>query len=433
MEINLPHNFEPRSYQIPVFTAMDSGISRAACIWHRRSGKDKTLWNLLLKKSAERIGNYYYYFPTMSQGRKTIWQGRDKAGFAFLDHIPGEIIKRKSEQEMRIEFIYGSGVQIMGTDRLEVVGPNPVGCVFSEYSLQDPRGWDYIRPILAENDGWAIFNYTPRGMNHGFDLYKMAQKNPDWFCELLTVDNTEAISKDAIRKERNAGMKEALIKQEFYCSFEYGLEGSYYVDEIAELRKQGQIGDVPAQDIQTHTAWDIGEDQTSIWFIQITGQKINIIDYYEDTGKGLKEYIRVLQQKDYVYGNHLAPHDIAAREWGSGQARIDRAAELGIEFEIVPKESIDDGIGAVRSLITRCWFDQNRTKKGLHALMNYQREWDDKYKTFKANPKHDWASHAADAFRTLAMGFDQITTEIPQIKINTRIKGGYQHAQGWMM
>lgn len=429
----LPHKFEPRPYQDNIFKAMDNGFKRAVCVWHRRSGKDKSLWNLMLKKSAERIGNYYYYFPTMSQGRKTIWQGRDKDGFPFLDHIPQEIIKRKSDQEMRVEFSYGSAIQIVGTDRLEVVGPNPIGCVFSEYSLQDPRGWSYITPILVENEGWAIFNFTPRGMNHGFDLYDMAKNNPDWFCERLTVDDTEAIKQAAIHAERNAGMKEGLVQQEFYCSFEYGLEGSYYVDEIGTLREQGHIGDVPVQDLQTHTAWDIGEDQTSIWFLQIDGQRINIIDYHQDSGKGLKEYIRVLQEKGYVYGAHLAPHDMAAREWGSGEARVDKAADLGVDFEIVPKDpTIDDGIQATRSLITRCWFDEKRTKKGLHALMNYQREWDEKNKTFKPTPKHDWASHAADAFRTLGSGFHLIETEIPEINVNAPLPDIYQGPQGWM-
>lgn len=434
LKISLPHKFEPRPYQIPIFEAIENGIKRGVCVWHRRSGKDKSLWNLMLAESALRIGNYYYYFPTMSQGRKTIWQGKDKEGFAFLDHVPKELIKRKSDQEMRIEFYNGSAVQIVGTDRLEVVGPNPIGCIFSEYSLQDPNGWEYIRPILVENEGWAIFNYTPRGMNHGFDMYDQAKNNDDWFCELLTVDDTQIISKAAIKKEADAGMAEGLVQQEFYCSFQYGLKGAYYLDEMAKLRKQGQIGEVPAQDIQTHTAWDIGEDQTSIWFIQIVGQKINIIDYHQDTGKGLPHYARVLQEKGYLYGTHLAPHDMENREWGSGESRIDKASKLKIDFEVVPRDrSIDDGIGAVRSLIMRCWFDENQTKKGLHALMNYQREWDEKNKTFNPNPKpRHWANHGADAFRTFASGFNLIESEIPKVKINTQMPHVYQHAQGWM-
>jgi hypothetical protein len=143
--------------------AIDNGKKRAVAVWHRRAGKDKTLINLIVKKAFERVGAYYYYFPTQAQGRKILWNGIDKEGMPFLDHVPQEIIAQKKDQEMMIRLVNGSIIQLIGTDRAEVVGPNPVGCVFSEYSLQDPRAWDFVRPILAENEGWAVFNYTPRG------------------------------------------------------------------------------------------------------------------------------------------------------------------------------------------------------------------------------------------------------------------------------
>ena len=151
---------------------MDAGYKRAVCVWHRRAGKDKTLINLVVKKAHERVGCYYYYFPTGTKGRQTIWDGIDKDSFPFLEHIPKEIIRKKNDQEMKIVFKNGSIFQIIGTDRTEVVGPNPVGCVFSEYALQDPRAWNYVRPILSENEGWAVFNSTPRGMNHLYQLFE---------------------------------------------------------------------------------------------------------------------------------------------------------------------------------------------------------------------------------------------------------------------
>ena len=172
--IDIPFNFKPRAYQLPLLRAMDSGCKRACCVWHRRAGKDKTLINIAVKKMFERVGVYYYYFPTMTQGRKILWDGMDKAGFKFIDHFPREVVAKKNDQEMKIQLANGSLFQIIGTDKLENVGTNPVGCVFSEYSLQNPRGWDYVRPILAENGGWAIFNFTPRGKNHAHELYKMA-------------------------------------------------------------------------------------------------------------------------------------------------------------------------------------------------------------------------------------------------------------------
>jgi len=402
--MRIPYKFQPRDYQKPLFWAMDNGYKRAVAIWHRRAGKDKSLLNLTIKKAFERVGNYYYYLPTGTLGRKILWQGIDRHGMAFMDHIPKELRTKTREDEMRVELINGSAVQVMGTDKLEVVGPNPVGCVFSEYSLQNPKAWNYIRPILAENDGWAVFNYTPRGRNHGWDLYQMARDNPNWFCQLLTVEDTGAIPLEAIQDERDAGMSEELIQQEFYCSFDFGLEGAFYLNQINRARSEGRICNVPINDLPVHTAWDLGiGDATAIWFFQVVGQEVHLIDYYEQSGEGLAHYAKVLQDKGYLYGDHYAPHDIEQRELSSGVSRKHRAKELGITFQVVPKHTIEDGIEAVRSLFPGCWFDQERCKGGLNALMNYRKEFDEKLNVFKSRPLHDWTSHGSDAFRYLAV------------------------------
>jgi hypothetical protein len=415
-----------------VFHAMDNGFKRACLVWHRRSGKDKTLFNLMVKKAYERLGNYYYYFPTMAQGRKVLWQGRDRDSFPFLDHIPPEIIKKKSDQEMRIEFINGSAIQIVGTDRAEVVGPNPVGCVFSEYSLQDPRAWGFVRPILAENNGWAVFNYTPRGINHGHELYHMALENPKWFDELLTVDDTHAISQEALQDELDAGMTKELYQQEFYCSWDYGLEGAYYLRQMAKARDEDRICNIPVEDMLVYTAWDLGiGDYMAIWFIQIVGHEIRLIDYYQNCGEGLSHYAHVLQSKGYTYGQHLAPFDIEVRELGTGQSRLERAKELGIDFTVVEKLPVDDGIQAVRSMFPKCWFDDIRTKEGRNALMNYQKSFNEKLNIFSDKPLHNWASHGADAFRHLAVGLGELGNEYtpPDIAYPKTVSQG----GGWML
>jgi hypothetical protein len=205
---------------------VDGGVKRAVCVWHRRSGKDKTFINIMMTKMAQRKGTYYYFLPTYNQGKKIIWDGMDKGGFKFLDHIPESLIVRKNETDMKIELVTGSIFQVVGTDNIDsIMGTNPVGCVFSEYSLQDPKAWEFIRPILLENDGWAIFNFTPRGLNHAKELYEMARVNPDWFCELLTVNDTKEengnryITDEMIESERRTGMSETLIQQEYYCDF----------------------------------------------------------------------------------------------------------------------------------------------------------------------------------------------------------------------
>jgi hypothetical protein len=225
--ITVPHNFRCRPYQAPIWNAIiKEGKRRAVVVWHRRSGKDKTFINILCTKACQRKGVYYYFLPTYGQGRKILWDGMDKAGFKFIDHIPEQLIIRKNDTEMKIELVNGSIIQVVGTDNFDsIMGTNPVGCVFSEYSLQDPKAWEFIRPILLENDGWAIFNFTPRGQNHAKDLYDMARTNKDWFCQLLTVNDTtdengdRIVTDDMIDSERLSGMSETLIQQEYYCDF----------------------------------------------------------------------------------------------------------------------------------------------------------------------------------------------------------------------
>jgi hypothetical protein len=195
-------------------------------VWHRRAGKDKTLLNIMVKEMFKRKGTYYYFFPFKIQARAVIWNGMGEDGFPFMGHFPEEVVARKLDQEMRVELKNGSAFQLIGTDDIDrIVGTNPVGCIYSEYALQKPEAWDYIRPILRQNNGWALFNYTPRGMNHGWDLYQLAKANNDWFCELLNIldtkkpDGTPVLTEEDIEKERAEGMSEAMIRQEYYCDF----------------------------------------------------------------------------------------------------------------------------------------------------------------------------------------------------------------------
>ena len=409
MKITLPHRFQPRPYQLPVFKALDGGTMRAVCIWHRRSGKDKTALNFVIKRMFERVGQYYYFFPTYRMGKKILWDGIDNAGMKLLDHFPDELTVSKNETEMKIKTINGSLFQIVGSDNFNtIVGPNPVGCVFSEYSLQDPRAWGFVRPIFTENKGWAIFLYTPRGRNHGFDLYLMAKDNPSWFCEILTVKDTKTISEADIEEERRAGMDEELIQQEFFCSFFGAVSGAYYARQLESARKENRITNVPwIPQIPIDTWWDLGiDDSMTIWFTQHAGQEIRVIDYYEHSGEGFAHYAKVLKEKPYVYGSFNFPFDIEVRELGTGKSRKETALSLNLRpLNVLPKLGIEDGIEAARNILSRCWFDENRCKRGIEALENYHREYDEKNKCFKSQPVHDWSSHGADAFRYFAVGF----------------------------
>lgn len=223
-EITIPHNFTPRAYQLPILRAMDGGYKRVVQVWHRRAGKEKTDLNIVVKKMLERVGSYYYVFPELTQGRKILWDGADREGFRFVDHFPKEILDGKpNDTEMKLRLRNGSLLQIVGSDRFDaVMGTNPIGMVLSEYSLQDPNCWGYFRPILAENDGWAIFNFTPRGENHAYDLYEMAKGDPEhWFVSLLTADDTGAVRPEVLAQEKKEIIRlygnDALYQQEYFC------------------------------------------------------------------------------------------------------------------------------------------------------------------------------------------------------------------------
>ena len=412
-KIRLPHNFDPRPYQLPILQAMDQGVKRAVQVWHRRSGKEKTdLAGIVSRKMMERVGTYYYAFPEFNQGRKVLWDGADKDGFRFIDHFPKALLDGKpNDTEMKLRYKNGSLLQVIGSDRFNaVMGTNPIGIVFSEYSLQDPYCWSYFRPILAENGGWAIFNFTPRGENHAYELYELAKNDPSWFCQLLTVDDTKAIPQEVLDQERKEIIRlhgnDALFQQEYYCSFTVPIAGAYYADHIMQAYKDGRVGKVPYEPrAQVDTWWDLGiNDKMCIWFTQSIGAELRVIDYYENNGQGLPHYIAHLKEKGYVYGLHMAPHDIDVRELSTGVSRRDTAATLGIKFHVAEKLPISDGIDAARTLFSKCWFDSEKCRIGLNALKNYRKQYDDKKKTYMDHPYHDWSSNAADAFRTLAVG-----------------------------
>ena len=219
--VTVPHKFQPRNYQLPLYKAMDNGILRAFIIHHRRAGKDKTCFNYLVKRSLQRVGTYFYFLPEYSQARKVIWDNIDIDGFKMLDHIPPEIIAKVNESTLKVTLVNGSIIQLIGADTFDKsgVGTNPIGVVFSEYPITRPDIWGYVRPILAVNKGWAIFNGTPRGQNHAYELYEMARNNPEWFTEVLTITDTGVLTEEDIERERQEGMPEDMIQQEYYCKF----------------------------------------------------------------------------------------------------------------------------------------------------------------------------------------------------------------------
>jgi len=411
-EIVLPHNWEPRTYQRNLWGFLENGGLRAAAVWHRRAGKDLTMINWVQRCIPLRVGLYWHLFPTYNQGRKIAWEGMTRDGRKFLDHFHPSLVAGTNSTDMRVSFKNGSIYQVVGSDNPDrLVGSNPVGVILSEYALQDPRAWDYIRPILVENGGWAVFIYTPRGRNHGYNMVVMASKNPKWFSEVLSVRESKVVTEEAIQEERDAGMPEEMIQQEFYCSFDAALVGSYYGEHMAHALKTNRIRTVPYDSmLDVHTSWDLGiGDCVVIIFFQLCGDEIRIIDCYSNRDKGLQHYAKILRQDhraEYNYDNHFGPHDLAVRSLNDGKSRIEAGRELGIIFKVIPRASIEDGIDLVRSIMSRIWWNDDTPdcRALIDAMNQYHKEWDPKKKCFADRPYHDWSSDFADSMRTLAAG-----------------------------
>ena len=438
--LELPKFFKPRSYQRDFLRAMRAGAKRAALVWHRRAGKDATTLNWTIEAMCQRPGTYYYFLPTYAQGKRIIWDGIQADGRPFRDHFPEELLLGEpNTTEMKITLACPAGghsiFQIIGGDNIDsIVGTNPVGCVFSEYSLMNPAAWDLMRPILAENGGWAVFVYTPRGRNWGWKLWQHAFEAREFFTSLKTVNDTRrdapgengepVVSAEAIAFERDNGMTEELIQQEFFCSFEGSLTGSYYGDLMTKLWKSGRISAVPAKrDVMVDTAWDIGvDDETAIILTQDvedqrTGERwLHIIDCVSGNRGGVADYWKQLKELPYVYDRHFAPHDVKVQEWGTGNTRLESAWKLGLNFEVTPKLSVADGIQAVRRMLPWCWIDETRCKKLIDALQSYHRELDEKTLTYRAEPKRDWSTHLADATRARAIHYHGMSVREAQAK-----------------
>lgn len=422
MQIEMPNDWDCMNHQIPLWNYFDNGGKRGVAVWHRRAGKDSTAINYTASDAIENVGVYWHMLPTQTQARKVVWDGIDRYGRRIIDQsIPKEIRTATRSQQMQIEMASGSLWQLCGSDNFDsLVGANPRGVVFSEWALCNPKAWDYIRPILAENGGWALFIYTARGKNHGYTLSEMARKNPSWFHSVLTVDDTKRadgapiISQEAIQDDRDAGMSEDMIQQEYYCSFDVAIPGAYFAKEIAAARADKRICFIPVEPhIQVHTFWDLGISKGNsmcIWFVQAIGKEIRVINHYENENLPMSHYIGIVDKfkRDYSieYGQHHAPHDIDVRDLMSGKKRIDTAREMGIVFTMVPRTvDLNDSIESTRRLFSRCWFDENRCEAGINALASYHREFDDNKQVYRDVPVHDWSSNSADGFRQMAQAW----------------------------
>lgn len=408
-QIDLTQHYKPRWYQEEFEKAMFSGKRRALLVWHRRAGKDIAALNFMVNEMMKKVGIYYYFFPTFKQARSVIWDGIDKDGKRIIDAFPKELIAKKNEVEMKIRLINGSMFQMVGTDNYDsIAGTNPIGCVFSEYSLQDPQVWRLIvSPILNQNNGWAVFVGTPRGKNHQYELDETARENPQtWFYSKLTIDDTKLLSKEDIDRIMNEeGISEETACQEYWCSYDRGQDGTYYGKLLFKAKSEGRIGNVPYEPhVPVSTAWDLGfGDSTSIVFWQNVGAETRIIDFYEANGEQLAHFVKYVQDRPYVYSDHYVPHDAGAATLQTGITTQKMMTELGLKTVLLPRDDIGVGVEAVRVLLSTCYIDSKKCKHLIKCLENYHKKFNDKMNCYSDTPVHDWSSHASDCIRYMAM------------------------------
>lgn len=418
--IQLPNGWTPRPYQRAAWDYLECGGKHAELIWCRRAGKDEVALHRTAVAAFERTGTYWHMLPMAAQARKAIWNAvNPRSGKKRIDEaFPESIRRKKNDQEMYIEFVNGSTWQVLGSDNYNaMVGAPPVGIVYSEWALSNPAAKAYLRPIIAENNGWQMFITTPRGKNHAHTTYQGAKRDPDAFAQILTAVDTGQYDAERLAKLRSEyvrdfgeAMGNALFDQEFMCSFEAPILGAVYAREIRDAA--ARVMRVPYDPSKpVHMFWDLGRaDKTAIWFAQLGAFEYRVIDYLEGVGKHIGEYIPDLQAKRYVFGDCWLPHDANNELLASSRTVAQQLRDAGFKVRTVPKTSIETRIEAARLMFPLIYFDEQKCATGLEALNNYRYAVDEETKQFSNEPLHDWASHAADAFGYMAIALREPRT-----------------------
>lgn len=393
--------YQPRPLQAEIHRSLKR-FSVLVC--HRRFGKTVLCINELIDRALRnRLDRprYAYLAPYYRQAKAVAWDYLK----AYTAPIPGV---EKNEAELRVDLPNEARIQLFGADNYDALrGIYLDGVVLDEYAQMPPKAWsEVIRPALSDREGFAVFIGTPKGRNAFCDLFEAARRDPAWFAMLYRASETGVLPKDELQANRLA-MSPEEYAQEFECSFQAAIVGSYYGQLLSTADEEGRTGHVPWHSATpVVTAWDLGiGDSTAIWFAQWVGRELRVIDYYEASGVGIEHYAKVVSERPYTYEEHILPHDAGADQLATGTSLANTLRSLGLQnVTVLPRGRLEDGIQAARTLIPKCWFDETKCAQGLEALRQYRREWDEKMQVFKPRPLHDWASHGADAFRYLAVG-----------------------------
>lgn len=375
----------------------------ALVVAHRRFGKTVMLINdlirdaILCKRERPRVA---YIAPLYRQAKAAAWD--------YVQHytrpIPG---MEYNQSELRADFPNGARFSLYGADNPDSLR----GIYLDAVALDEPaqmseRVWEeVIRPTLSDRKGRATVIGTPQGHDHFFEMYEKYKRDPDWYIRRHKLSETGYLDADEVVSAKKQ-MSEEKFDQEYELSWTAAAKGAYFGKLIEEAEREGRIKSSlnPDKGYKVETWWDLGiGDSTAIWFAQRIGPETRILDFYEASGEGLSHYAEVLSEKardrKWIYGDHVVPHDARQRSLDTGKTRLETLKSLEINATVQSAQKVEDGIEAVRRLLPSCWFDESRCVRGLDALRQYRAEYDDVRRTFRKQPVHDWASHAADAFR----------------------------------
>jgi phage terminase large subunit len=415
LRIQLPANgWRPRPYQMGLWGYLENGGRKAVAVWHRRSGKDEVALHRIACAAFERPANYWHMLPESAQARKAIWDAVNPAtGKRRIDEaLPHELRSSYREQEMHIGLKSGGSYQLVGSDNYNsLVGSTPAGVVYSEWALAKPQADGYLMPILAENKGWSLYIYTPRGRNHGLTTLRAAQADPDAFAQVLTVEDTGALPKDVLEAQKRDYIAkhgeehgESLFRQEYYCSFDAANIGAILGRAVERLEQAGRITDDVAYDpdgAPVQISSDIGFHDTASWWVwQPRVGGFAIVDYDGASGLDADDWIERIKANGYKIGKIWLPHDARAKTFQSKHSSVERfLMAFGVDkVAVVPQTSKRDRINAARRVLPSCAFHETRCFKGLEGLRDWSYEWNEDTGEFSREPLHNWASHPGDAY-----------------------------------
>ena len=401
-EFRIDGGMVPRPYQRHYMAARDNDCKFLVWVMHRRGGKDRTALAQACKDSFRRVGLYWHCLPTLKQGRKVVWDNITSEGKNLRSAtFPRQLGKKKIEDEMKIELINGSIIQIVGADNFNaLVGASPVHVTFSEWSLTDPRAYDFVRPILRENNGSVSFIFTPRGYNHAFKTLQIAKKLSGAFCAVMSVKDTGVLTDADIEMERALDMPEELIQQEYFCDFSVANVGAIVGRLMAQAERDGRINADTLHFLGSKivVSSDLGyRDAAAFWFWQLRRGGFDLIHYEEASGLDADDWVGRLQGCGYEIDTLYLPHDAKAKTMATRHSVIETFSQH-FHCEIVPKSKLQDRINAARMVLPRCNFHADSCARGIEALRSWSFRWDDERKVFSSEPEHDWASHGSDAF-----------------------------------